>query len=153
MKIKDLTPETRAHYIERIRRITEASDRRWGTLTPAQMFDHLSRTIESSIGDRPVDGNGVLLFKVAKRIVLSGVAPFPPNVLKTPPVFEPNGTGTVSTERDRLEALIDRFLEARERNPKRAPMNPLFGPMTMKQWGRLHGLHLNHHLAQFGVKG
>lgn len=151
MKTKDLNHQTQAYYTDRIRQVGTDSKRRWGRMTPAQMLDHVSRTIEASLGDIPIEGNGVLLFKIAKPVVLSGVAPFPPNLLKTPQVFIANGSSTVATEQARLESAINRFLELCESEPERKPKNPLFGPLTMNQWKRLHGLHLNHHLAQFGI--
>ncbi len=151
MRHKDLTQESATHYLERIAKIEENAARRWGTMTPAKMLAHVRLLVEGSLGELPVEGNGKIPFKWLKPIVLSGILPFPKNRAKAPPVFVPLESDSVAEERKRLEDSVRRFVGQRDNEPGRVQVNPLFGPMTMVQWARLHGLHLNHHLAQFGV--
>ena len=150
MQHKDFNSKTVTHFLNRIANVEKDTKRRWGTMTPAQMFAHVSLGFEGSLGELPIEGNGKIPFKWLKPIVLSGLLPFPKNG-KAPPVFITDNVGSVAEERERLQKSIKRFLGQSEKEPGRLQVNPLFGPMTMTQWARLHCLHLNHHLDQFGV--
>jgi hypothetical protein len=151
MAYKDLNQESLGHFMNRISNINERSERRWGTMTPARMLAHVSLLFEGSLGEFPVEGSGQIPFKWLKPIVLSGIVPFPKGRAKAPAAFLDDDAGQVDEERERLEKSLGRFLERCENEPDRCQMNPVFGLMNMRQWARLHGLHLNHHLMQFGV--
>ena len=47
--------------------------------------------------------------------------------------------------------LMERFVAEFETNPDRKTLSPLLGMITIRQWSRVHGVHNNHHLRQFGV--
>ena len=151
MNFKDFDRKSVGHFLKRIGKIQESSERRWGTMSPAQMLAHVRLLVEGSLGDIPVEGSGQIPFKWFKPIVLSGILPFPRGKAKAPAVFLSDDFGSVAEECERLESSLYRFLSRFEEAPDRTQLNPLFGVMSMTQWGRLHGLHLNHHLSQFGV--
>lgn len=151
MGYKDLNRDSVEYYLKRILEVTGDTERRWGTMSPAQMLAHVNLLMEGSLGEVSVEGNGQIPFKWFKPIVLSGIIPFPKNRAKAPAVFLADDASSIAEERERLEHSIGRFLERFEDSPDRVQVNPIFGPMTGTQWARLHGLHLNHHLAQFGA--
>jgi Protein of unknown function (DUF1569) len=151
MPHKDLNDQSSEHYLNRIASIHDDSPRRWGTMTPARMLAHVSLLMEASMGELPVEGRGKIPFKWFKPIVLSGLLPFPRGRAKAPAVFLEDDPANLDTERKRLENLISSFLRISKGEPERQHVNPLFGTMTMTQWARLHGLHLNHHLSQFSA--
>ncbi|HYG78614.1 MAG TPA: DUF1569 domain-containing protein [Planctomycetota bacterium] len=59
--------------------------------------------------------------------------------------------GEFSAEQNGLEADIRRFIELSEKEPERLGLHPMFGPQPLKKWQRMHGMHFDHHLRQFGV--
>lgn len=151
MQHKNLNEETVEHFLERISSIQEDSTRRWGRMTSAQMLAHVRLLMEVSLGEQPFVGKGQIPFKWLKPVVLSGILPFPRGKLKAPVVVLDDGADSVEEEIRDIKAVIRRFLALCVEDPDRCPMNPVFGSMSMAQWSRLHGLHLNHHLAQFSV--
>ena len=151
MRYKDLSPKSLSHFQNRVAKVEENTERRWGVMTPAQMLVHVNLLIKTSLGELPIEGNGQVPFRWLKLIVLSGVFPFPRNKLKAPPILLTDEPGNVSKAREDLEGSITRFLGLCHSEPDRVQTNPVFGPLSMTQWTRLHGLHLNHHLDQFGI--
>lgn len=61
------------------------------------------------------------------------------------------GTPPAEMERDLsdLRELLDRF--ARQQWGTGAPVHPIFGPLTEREWMRWGYLHMDHHLRQFGA--
>ena len=76
--------------------------------------------------------------------------PWPKGKIKAPQVFFPE-PGEIESERAKCLGAMARFIEATEREPGRMGLHPVFGSLTLKAWQRLHGLHFEHHLTQFGA--
>ena len=49
---------------------------------------------------------------------------------------------------DELEVLISRFVAAAGRG---TDTHPIFGDLTLGEWGRWGYRHMDHHVTQFGV--
>lgn len=56
-------------------------------------------------------------------------------------------------ERRLLIEVMRRFVDKLEQAPNESHINPGFGPLTMTQWSKLHGLHSSHHFRQFQLLG
>lgn len=151
MQHKDLNSETATHYLNRIAKVQKNPERHWGTMTPAQMLAHVRLLFEGSLGELLTPGNGQIPFRWIKGIALSGILPMPKNRVKAPRMFILDDADNITNERERLENAIRRFLVLRDKEPDRIQVHGLFGSLTMAQWARFHGLHLNHHLEQFGL--
>jgi hypothetical protein len=118
--------------------------RKWGKMTVDQMLWHCNQVLQTALGDiqaQPV------------RV------PFPIPVLKfmllslpwmhgapTAPQYQAVDRQAFEDERQRCLALIDRFT-ARGLDESWSPA--VFGPLTGREWSRLHAKHLDHHLKQF----
>ena len=85
---------------------------------------------------------------------LLGVERFLAEIRVTASLQHPNllvtGDRDFERERQRLDALIQRFCEGNEAACTSYP-HTFFGPMTPREWAVLQYKHLDHHLRQFGA--
>jgi hypothetical protein len=137
---------------ERVRQITTDSERKWGTMTPAQMLEHCARGMEMAMGDvRPSRKFiGRVLGPIIKPLALGNDGPMRPNSPTVHELVVQEPAGDVTIARERLLELIDRFAAA---GPKGCTTHPhaFFGRLTPEQWSILAYKHLDHHLRQFGA--
>ena len=59
--------------------------------------------------------------------------------------------GDIEEEKATLIAAMDRFVEAADKDPAAKALSPEFGWMRLDFWRKVHGIHTEHHLRQFGV--
>lgn len=147
------TPEDCRALATRLGRLCPGTFRRWGKMTSAEMLCHLTDSFEVALGGKtasPATG----LFQ--RTIMKWGGLYFPmewPKGLPTRPEVEQGAGGTppgnFEADRDRLVAVIERFVAAGPALNGR--VHPLFGPMTPAEWQRWGYLHADHHLRQFGA--
>lgn len=121
----------------------------WGRMTAPQMLAHIADAMRMALGDLPVQPKNVPLMRFFpfKQLVIH-VLPFPKNV---PTADELRSRVPHSFERELADvrALIARLDPAN--GTTRAATHPIFGSMSVKDWGVLGYNHLDHHLRQFGV--
>lgn len=141
-----LDPTARAELVQRLRRVTPESDRRWGRMTAPLMICHLADHLRVGLGEVPVREFSTPF----RRTVLKWIGvdlPIPwPHGLRT--AREMQSTQPTDWEGDvaAVEALIERVAMGGA-----AGVHPLFGTLTPRAWARLSWKHVNHHLRQFGV--
>jgi hypothetical protein len=144
-------PAQRAELLERLRRLTPASPRGWGRMTPHQAVCHLSDAFRAMMRDTPVTSIGNPFSRtVIKWVALNAPVKWPPGVKTVPEVDqEIGGTKPVEFLRDRqqLEQLMEQFAT---RTGEYQP-HPIFGRLTQAEWHRWGWRHMDHHLRQFGV--
>jgi hypothetical protein len=125
--------------------------RQWGTMTAPQALAHCADSMAMATGDiRPKRMMvGRLFGPVIKRLALGNEEPMRRNS-PTVPELVMRGERDLDVERDRLVALIDRFVAG---GPGQCTTHPhaFFGRLTPEQWGELMYKHLDHHLRQFGA--
>ncbi len=134
----------------RLAKLTPATPRKWGKMSPDQMLWHCAEAMDVALGNKPygamppkppLPGSWVawLLLNV----------PWPKGKLPTAPMFVAKGSFDFEAERRRILALIDAIAA---RDPASdAQLHPIFGRNTIDYQSRLQAKHLNHHLEQFGV--
>ena len=137
----------------RVERISPASVRLWGTMDAPRMLAHLTRSIEVSLGEYPArDESNFFTRTVMRWVAFHLMRRWPRGRLKSPDYFTPPATaGGLDAERSRFLAALDRFMAAAESEPGRRGFSPLFGSHPLGYWRRIHGMHIDHHLCQFGV--
>lgn len=147
-------PKTLDALVARLRALTPDSQRRWGTLTPAEMLCHLGDAHESVLGTRVPPGpaaSGVPR-RLMKWVALYTPLPWPRGVATRPgvdPRIDGTRPGAFDADLDRAIASLRALAAA---DP--ASLNPahvMFGPMTPADWYRWAFRHVSHHLKQFGV--
>src|ERR1043166_4018983 len=107
----------RGIVLDRLRRVTPDSQRRWGKMTPHQMICHLNDSFKSVIGERDVIGDKSNLMTRTFVRWLALYAPLKwPHGVKTMPENdqEQGGTPPEDFQRDleALAAMVDRVTRA-----------------------------------------
>jgi hypothetical protein len=135
----------------RIAQMRPDRERLWGKMNAAQAIAHCAAGFELALGDitPPRKFLGRIIGRVVKVMVFKDDEPMRRN---SPTVkgLEVEDERNLAIERDRLFALIDRFVAA---GPDGCTDHPhsFFGRLTPQQWAILMYKHLDHHLRQFGV--
>lgn len=145
-------PADRDALVRRIRSLTPATPRLWGTMSPHQMLCHLADTLRVSLDERRATAVGnPVAHTLVKLLVLYAPVPIPRDRPTTPELDQTrSGTppGEFVDDLRTLELLLDRF--AAEPRPIDIE-HPFFGPLSHREWGRFHYRHIDHHLRQFGA--
>ena len=145
-----LTPETWAAVERRLDALRPDARPQWGTLNAAAMVGHLAQTMRLSLGEVPVVDRSNWVLRNIVRPLAFELLPIPRGI-KAPAEFDAPSVGELAAERVNLSACVGRFLAAAEATPERIGVSPLFGPMPLSYWRRIHGKHIAHHLRQFGL--
>lgn len=141
---------THEELLERLGRLSMASERQWGKMSASQMMEHTARALEMATGSVPMKQAfiGKAIGWIFKNKFL-GPEPFPQNsptgptlIIKDDPEFE--------ATRARLAGLITDFHNLGESGTD-GNIHGFFGPLTGKQWGETQYKHVDHHLRQFGL--
>ncbi len=136
---------------ERLGRIGPDSRPSFGRMRPEELMPHCRMLIELSLEEiSHPDVNAPLSKTFLFRWAVLAL-PWPKGKVKAPEGFLPAPEGEMDAEREKLIAAAGRFAEALERDPGRKTRSPLLGPLTLRDWGRLHAKHFEHHLRQFGA--
>jgi len=136
--------------INRLNRIKPEAKPQWGTMSSAQMIGHLAFWVKYSTGkgdELPFAGNWVTK-RIVGPITLTGWFPVPRNLKleRRVAVQDPPPADT-----ETLHAVLETYLglvQSGELTPYR---HPLFGDIGVDGWARMHVVHFEHHLKQFGV--
>lgn len=144
-------PERVAEIKSRLAMIRADSARQWGMMTAPQAIAHCASAVEMAVGDSrpPRLMIGRLIGWIIAPLALGNDDPIRRNS-PTDPSLVITTERDLDKERDRLNALIDRFVAV---GPKGCTTHPhsFFGKLDSDQWAILMYKHLDHHLRQFGV--
>ena len=152
MATYDLDRSTLAFFHERLSRLTAATPGQWGAMDVDRMLRHLTFMFDVSLGEQVVPDKTVpvvrdLIFLVFFRWFTT----WPKGRFKGPAYTCPPPEGSFDTERAAVVDRMWRFVDLLEREPDKATINPGLGSIPLTKWSRVHGVHLDHHLRQFGV--
>jgi hypothetical protein len=143
------TAENR-EIIDRIERLSPASQAKWGTMDAAQMLFHVQQPLRVAFGELRLKLSvaGFFFDKIAKR-KLSNNEPWGRG-LPTDKHFIVVDRKNFADEKGNLLVLVLRFVDE-GRGGIINDLHPFFGRLTTDEWDRLMWNHLDHHLRQFGV--
>lgn len=147
-----LSRGTAPEFLARIEKLRADSPRKFGKMDTNRMLRHMRNAVETSLGetdlpDKSIPGVRSVLFFVMTNIITT----WPGGGLKAPDFWSPPAEHDFDEERKLFLAATERFLTALDADPSRSARHPIFGGLTLGRWSRLHGIHLHHHLRQFGV--
>jgi hypothetical protein len=143
-----LQPETREEVRRRLASVPADRAPLWGDMTAPRMVAHLADAMRMALGDLHVPQKRMpLRYPPLKQLVLY-VVPFPRGAPTARELID-RAPGDIDAERRAIDGLLER-LGARTRDAP-APAHPIFGPLTVRQWGVLGYKHTDHHLRQFGA--
>jgi hypothetical protein len=136
--------------ISRINNLSPESKSQWGKMTVDQMLSHCQAPIDFAIGNTPMQANFImrLIGKMLKKKVLGGTE-FKKNS-PTAPSFIRTGTYDFLQTKNDLIQKIGIFSDLGTTAIK-TTRHPFFGELTHDEWSKMHTMHLDHHLRQFGV--
>jgi hypothetical protein len=136
--------------ISRINNLSPESKALWGKMTVDQMLSHCQAPMDFAFGKTPIKANFLiqLLGKIFKTKILNS------NEFKknspTAPAFIRKETYDFEQTKNGLIERINVFSELGKTAIK-TTKHQFFGEMTYDEWSKMHTMHLDHHLKQFGV--
>jgi len=138
-------------FRNRVLRITPASPRRWGTMNVSQTLHHLNLACGSALGFYKLPDESYLVSRTLFRWILVDWFPEQPVGLRLPKGFKiPHGAEfDFDFEKQQLLKIVDAAWHAR--SPNNWGPHPMFGKMTLSEWGKLLQIHIDYHLKQFAV--
>jgi Protein of unknown function (DUF1569) len=140
----------RTAILDRLARVTPASQAAWGRFTVQKMLCHVADHLRMAYGDletKPPTGRAFTRFPL-KHLLLF-VLPIPKN-LPTAPELLSTEPKTFEQDREACAELIKRFSQAPMVG--NGPSHPFFGVLTWREWGIIQWRHTDHHLRQFNSK-
>ena len=143
------TEGKRDEFHDRVLRITPANRRQWGTMTVAQMLHHLNLACGGSLGFYDIPDESYFVSRTVFRRILVDWYPEQPVGLRLPKGFKipPGATFDFDFEKEQLLKILDAAWHARPTADWQP--HPMFGPMTVEEWGKLLQIHIDYHLRQF----
>jgi len=153
MKVFD--QEFAREMLSRLESMPEDARPQWGAMTRGQLIGHLASMLRYTAGEGPeipFKGN----FKsrtVFKFLILSGIKPIPHNVRLPRPAEIPKEAWFKEESITQLREAVDAYFAMAAENALPTRIHPFFGPLTGRQWQRMHRIHAIHHLTQFGIAG
>ena len=141
-------------YVEevmaRLGRIQADAQPAWGALTRDRLVAHLVGAVRFSmgrLGAMPDQGTWFTR-RIMKPLVLNGIVRIPKNVRTRGAARQtPGGIDNLET----LHALLEEYLQLVQADELTPPPHPIFGPLDVDEWAKMHVRHFEHHLRQFGV--
>jgi Protein of unknown function (DUF1569) len=143
--------EVSDNMIQRINKLTPATQGLWGKMSVAQMLAHCCVTYEMMYEDKHPKPNGFMKFilkMMVKNTVVNEV-PYKKNN-RTAPAFIITDAKVFETEQKRLINFIERTQQLGENNFDGKESHS-FGNLSKTEWNNMLYKHLDHHLSQFGV--
>ena len=145
-----LTPENLSIFLNRIDRLRADSKPRWGRLDAKTMMRHLRRALEISRGEVEITDRSVPGLRWIVRLLFFHVfTTWPPSRARLPEYWFPPTAKPFQVEKDLFLKELGDFIDALEQSPGRRTVHTLLGPLTLRSWSRVHGVHFNHHFRQF----
>lgn len=148
----DLNAVTLPEFERRVNAIASTSQRRWGTMSPARMLAHLRIVCEISLEERETtDESRPWLMPIAFFLLFRLWTNWPTGRIKASPQFLDDSAQDLEAERARLIESMRRFVQRAQAEPGRVVLEPMLGRISLKKWERVHGVHSDYHLRQFGA--
>ena len=151
MAVNFLEPQANAALRSRLFRLMPDAQRRWGSMSAAQMLTHCVEQLRVSRGERLVTSVRVpgLLKPLLKWFIVTRTTEFKRNQ-KTLRELDAKTGLRPSTSFAADHAALVALLNPAGYHPA-GLQHPLFGHLSAQEFGEITWLHLDHHLRQFGV--
>ena len=138
-------------FRDRVFGITPANPRQWGKMNVAQMLHHLNLACGSALRFYQLPDESYFTSRTLFRWILIDWFPEQPVGLRLPKGFKIPHTAQFDFdfEKQQLLKILDAAWHARS-DAEWGP-HPMFGSMTVKEWGKLLQIHIDYHLRQFAA--
>ncbi len=145
------TKEITNEVVQRIHKLTNESQPKWGKMNVSQMMAHCAVTYEMVYTDKHPKPNGFVKF-ILKSFVKKAVVsekPYKKNG-KTAPQFLITDECVFEDEKQRLVSFIEKTQELGAAHFEGKESHS-FGKLNKTEWNNMFYKHIDHHLNQFGV--
>lgn len=147
-----LTTGTLAEFSGRIEALRPDSQRQFGKMSVEQMLKHLRNATEVALGEVTMPDESKPIVRNVLFVMIAHVfTTWPGGRIKAPDYWTPPPDHDFTGERSGLLAALKRFVAAAEATPEKKATHPMLGPLSLRQWSQLMGVHIHHHMRQFGV--
>jgi hypothetical protein len=138
-------------FRNRVRRTTPTNPRQWGTMSVAQMLHHLNLACGGSLSFYALPDESYFVSRTVFRWILVDWFPEQPVGLRLPKGFKIPHTAQFDFdfEKQQLLKILDSAWQAR--SAADWGPHPMFGTMTVKEWGKLLQIRIDYHLRQFAA--
>jgi len=138
-------------FRKRVLRVTPAKPRQWGTMSVSQMLHHLNLACGGSLGFYTLPDESYFVSRTVFRWILVDWFPEQPVGLRLPKGFKilHGAEFDFDFEKQQLLKIVDAAWQAR--SPDDWGPHPMFGKMTLAEWGKLLQIHIDYHLKQFAA--
>ena len=138
-------------FRNRVLRISPDNPRQWGTMSVSQMLHHVNLACGGALGFYKLPDESYLTSRTLFRWILIDWFPAQPVGLRRPTSFRIPGSAKFDFDFEKQQLL--RIVDAarRARSPEDWGPHPMFGRMTLWEWGKLLQIHIDYHLKQFAA--
>lgn len=134
--------------IARLEAIPQDAKPLWGAMTRDTMAAHLAQAVRLSMGrPTPLPDNSTWFGRrVVGPLIINGILPMPKNVKSPMPAMDAAGKADIET----FHALLEEYLTLVQADELKPAPHPYFGTIGVDGWAKLHVVHFEHHMKQFG---
>ena len=133
---------------KRLRSLDDNTPPLWGSMTVPQMRAHMKTAVRYSLGKEPlVPPEGSAFVRLIFPLFLNGWLKLPRNAEK-PKLYQ--GAPPTATLDEVMEEVKE-FRAGAEAGTLDPPPHSALGDLGLVGWAKLHRIHFDHHLRQFGV--
>ena len=148
----DLDRTTLPQFIGRVKALRADTPREWGKMDATRMLRHLNFTADMSLGIEQIkDESKPIVRDLIYLLFFNWFTNWPKGKIKGPDFVTPPPKGDFTFEQNELIGKMTQFVDELERAPAKTSVNPGLGRIPLTKWSRVHGVHNDHHLRQFGV--
>ena len=142
-------PAARSAIVDRLKALEPSNERKWGRMDVGQMLCHVGDQLRMALGDIATTPRRGPFRLPPIRYLIIHVLPWPRGRAQAPPEAFTTTPSEWEADRAAVIELIERFGEAADGDL--APVNPVFGRLSGRDWAVLSYRHLDHHLRQFSA--
>lgn len=134
----------------RLSKLSERSQAKWGKMNVAQMLKHMDIAFKNALGEIPTELHplAIIVSLTPVKHTLIYALPFMKNLMSAPE-FQVVGQHDFQQSYEELLESFEKVTSSKD--VSNFDRHPLFGRLNKKEWGALLYKHLDHHLQQFGV--
>lgn len=128
--------------------LTPDQEPEWGSMRSPQLFAHLITAVRYGLGKEelsPPEGS-FFIRRILSPLLISGIMKLPKNVDK-PKMYDAEAPQGTAKE---LRAELEEHLARLNDGTLDPPPHPALGDFGPAGWSKLHIVHIEHHLRQFG---
>lgn len=148
-------PIERDNLFRRIEELTPTMVSRDGRVTGHQMICHLGDSLREILGLQTAARHGTIFHRTVLKWLAFHLIPWPETQPRSADAINRfvgrQPPSSYAADHAAFVALLRQFDERWQQG--QLPPHPMFGNLSKQEWGAYMFLHIDHHLATFGIHG